>query len=57
MKFWGNWGKRDKELDNEIQHHLRMATDDRVERGASMRDAQAAARREFGNVKGRELSV
>ena len=50
MKFWGNWGKRDKELDKEIQHHLRMATDERVERGASMRDAQAAARREFGNV-------
>jgi len=27
-----------------------MATDDRLERGASMRDAQAGARREFGNV-------
>ena len=51
MKFWGNWRKRDAELDKEIQHHLRMAATDRVERGASMRDAQAGARREFGNVR------
>lgn len=50
MKFWANWGKRDKELEKEIRHHLQMAAEDRVERGASMRDAQAGARREFGNV-------
>ena len=50
MKFWWRWRKRSAELEREIQHHLRMAVNDRVERGASMRDAQAAARREFGNV-------
>ena len=51
MKQWWNWRRNHKELEKEIQHHLRMAADDRVERGASMRDAQAGARREFGNVE------
>jgi len=50
MKHWWNWRKRDAELEKEIQHHLRMAEEERVERGASSRDAQAGARREFGNV-------
>ncbi|HYL63554.1 MAG TPA: ABC transporter permease [Candidatus Methylomirabilis sp.] len=50
MKFWGNWRKRGKELDKEIQHHLRMAETDWVERGVSQREAEAGARREFGNV-------
>ena len=50
MKFWWRWQKRGNELEKEIQHHLRMAEDDRVERGASMRDARAGALREFGNV-------
>ncbi|HKW55993.1 MAG TPA: ABC transporter permease [Candidatus Acidoferrum sp.] len=50
MKFWGNWRKQNRELDKEIQHHLRMAETDRAEKGASDRDAQAGARREFGNV-------
>ena len=50
MKQWWNWRRHDKDLEKEIRHHLRMAADDRVERGASMRDAQAGARREFGNV-------
>jgi predicted permease len=50
MKLWWLWRKRKKELEKEIQHHLRMAEADRVDRGASLGDAQAAARREFGNV-------
>lgn len=50
MKLWWNWRKRDAELQKEIQHHLRMAETDRVERGASMRDAQEKTRREFGNI-------
>jgi putative ABC transport system permease protein len=50
MKFWWLWRKREKELDKEIQHHLQMAVTERSERGASFREAQAAARREFGNV-------
>ena len=50
MKQWWNWRNRDKELEKEINHHLGMAAADRVERGASTREAQASARREFGNV-------
>jgi predicted permease len=50
MKHWWNWSKQSKELEKEIQHHLQMAETERVERGASPRDAQAGARREFGNV-------
>jgi predicted permease len=49
MKQWWNWRKRNAELEKEMQHHLRMAQEERVERGASSREAQAAARREFGN--------
>jgi predicted permease len=50
MKHWWNWRKRSDELEKEIHHHLQMAETERVERGASPRDAQAGARREFGNV-------
>ncbi|HLZ51528.1 MAG TPA: ABC transporter permease [Candidatus Acidoferrum sp.] len=50
MKLWWLWRKRERELEKEIQHHLRMAETERAERGASARDAQAGARREFGNV-------
>jgi predicted permease len=49
MKQWWNWGKRDRDLEKEMQHHLRMAETDRLERGASPREAQQGARREFGN--------
>src|SRR5580693_149679 len=50
MKLRWPWRKRENELDREIQHHLRMAASERQERGASTHEAQAAARREFGNV-------
>ena len=50
MKLWWLRRKREKELDKEIQHHLRMAVTERGERGTSIRDAESAARREFGNV-------
>jgi hypothetical protein len=50
MKLWWLWRKRKKELEKEIQHHLQMATTERKERGATFREAQAGARREFGNV-------
>jgi putative ABC transport system permease protein len=50
MKLWWLWRKREKELDKEIQHHLQMAASERRERGAAFREAQAEARREFGNV-------
>jgi macrolide transport system ATP-binding/permease protein len=50
MKHWWNWRKQSDELEKEIQHHLQMAETERVERGASQNEAQAGARREFGNV-------
>jgi putative ABC transport system permease protein len=42
--------RREEELEEEIQAHLEMAMRDRMERGATAEEAQAAARREFGNV-------
>jgi putative ABC transport system permease protein len=50
MTLWWLWRKREKELEKEIQHHLQMAATERKERGATFREAQAGARREFGNV-------
>jgi predicted permease len=43
-------GKKDRELDEEIRSHLEMAVRDRVERGESHHAAEAAARRELGNI-------
>ena len=42
--------RRDDELDEEIRVHLAMAVRDRLDRGERLREAGAAARREFGNV-------
>ena len=42
--------RRDEELDEELQSHLRMAIRDRVDRGEAPEEAAAAARREFGSV-------
>jgi predicted permease len=42
--------RREDELDEEIRGHLRMAIRERVERGETPEQAEAAARREFGNV-------
>jgi hypothetical protein len=50
MKLWWLWRKQENELEKEIQHHLQMAATERKERGATFREAQAGARREFGNV-------
>ena len=45
------WKRRDREeeLEEEIRSHLQMAARDRVERGETSEQAEAAARREFGN--------
>ena len=37
-------------LDEEVQAHLRMATQEHIEQGKTLEEARAAARREFGNV-------
>jgi putative ABC transport system permease protein len=46
----GDKKKREQELDEEIGNHLRMAEQDRIERGATPEEARYAARREMGNV-------
>ncbi|MGH7694399.1 MAG: ADOP family duplicated permease [Gemmatimonadaceae bacterium] len=42
--------RRDEDLDDEIESHLRMAIAERVARGESREQAERAARREFGNL-------
>ncbi|HMF08020.1 MAG TPA: permease prefix domain 1-containing protein, partial [Thermoanaerobaculia bacterium] len=48
----GRWSRkrRDEELDEEVDAHLRMAQADRVSAGESASEAAANARREFGNI-------
>ncbi len=43
------FGHRDRDLNAEIEAHLRMAEQDRVERGETREQARRGARREFGN--------
>jgi predicted permease len=49
MKLRG-WRRREDELEEEIRSHLRMAVQERVERGETLAEAEAAAQREFGNL-------
>jgi predicted permease len=42
--------KQEVELEEEVQNHLKMAAQERVERGETSAAAEHAARREFGNV-------
>src|SRR5579871_4888974 len=49
MKFLF-WRRREKDLDDEIESHLRMAARDSEARGASRGEAERLARVEFGNV-------
>src|SRR5687768_13555150 len=50
MTFPWSRRRRDRELDEELSAHLRMAIDERVARGEGYEAAALAARREFGNV-------
>ena len=50
MNWWRFFARRKRDLDEEIEAHLRMAVRDRVERGETLVEARAAAAREFGNV-------
>ena len=51
MNFlWWRRKQQERELDEEVQKHLEMAAKERVERGEDKREAERAARREFGNV-------
>lgn len=52
MKFFAAFirrRQREQELDEEIRAHLAMAIRERIERGESPAEAEANARREFGN--------
>jgi predicted permease len=50
MSWWRFLTRRKRDLDEEIEAHLRMAVRDRVERGETPVEARAAAAKEFGNV-------
>lgn len=45
-----SFGRRKDELQEELEAHLRMAINDRIERGESEEEARQAVLREFGNV-------
>jgi len=50
LRFW-RWRKAaDDDLDRELEVHLELATEERLEAGITQRDAQLAAHREFGSV-------
>ena len=53
MNLW-NWlfhrKAREEDLEEEVQAHLRMAAQERVEKGETPEQARASAAREFGNV-------
>jgi ABC-type antimicrobial peptide transport system permease subunit len=49
MNFRFFRGKQDEDLDEEIQSHLRMAAEDRMDRGETPEQAELSARRELGN--------
>jgi putative ABC transport system permease protein len=50
MSWWRPFARRKRDLEDEIEAHLRMAMHDRVERGENVVEARAAAAKEFGNV-------
>jgi predicted permease len=53
MSFWSRFFDRrlkELELDDEINAHLAIETQERVDRGDTLEDAGAAARRDFGSV-------
>jgi predicted permease len=49
FSFWRRH-KRESELEEELQSHLRMAAQDRTDRGETPEQARGAARRELGNL-------
>lgn len=50
VRFLFGRRRREDDLEQEIRSHLEMAARDGIDRGESPADADAAARREFGNV-------
>ena len=50
MNVFGRRKRREAELEEELQSHLRMAADDRVRGGQNHKQAEHSARTEFGNA-------
>jgi hypothetical protein len=50
LRFWRWWRAEDDDQDRELEAHLELATEERLEAGLPLRDAQLAARREFGSL-------
>jgi putative ABC transport system permease protein len=51
MRFFFRWRKRrNEELNEEIQGHLELAARENMESGLAPKDAQTAARHEFGSI-------
>lgn len=50
LKLWPWRRDREAELDEELRSHFKMAVQERIERGETPEEAEAAVRREFGNV-------
>src|SRR5215831_566808 len=48
-RFW-RWGKRDRDIDEEIAHDLALDIEDRVRAGVPRDEAERVSRRDFGNV-------
>ena len=46
---WFSWERRKDDLREELETHVRLAVEERVERGESPEEARAAALREMGN--------
>ena len=51
MSFFPNFRKLNRDLDDELQAHFRIATAENRRAGMSEREAIAAAHREFGNAE------
>jgi putative ABC transport system permease protein len=50
MRIWRR-RKKDAELEEELRSHLEMAASERMARGETQKNAERAARREFGNLQ------
>ena len=53
FRLWLWRRHREEELDAELRSHLEMATHDRIERGETLEEAEAAVRRDSSGVRRR----
>ena len=48
-KDWFSWERKKNDLNDELEAHLRIAVEERMDRGESREEARGAAVREMGN--------